>query len=117
MEADAGPQKSRISFTVVDGWSRYPVELTIDTGMNWDQIVEAWYQKAALISGWNDAKKLPRTASAYVMKTVNDRVIEHMDGIDVVFAYYIPSLKGEAPVSPPKRKEAIPPPTEAKRLR
>jgi hypothetical protein len=88
--------------------------LIVDTSISWDQIVEVWYQKAALTSGLNDAKKPPRTASAYVMKTINDWVIDHMDGIDVVFAYYIPSLKGEAPVSPPKRKEVTPPPTEAK---
>jgi hypothetical protein len=64
MEAEAGPQKCRITFTMVDGWSRYPVELIADTSMNWDQLVEAWYQKAAIVAGW-DARKYPRNALAY----------------------------------------------------
>jgi hypothetical protein len=31
---ETSAQKWRMTFTVVDGWSRYPVELTVDTSMN-----------------------------------------------------------------------------------
>jgi hypothetical protein len=66
MAAEAGQQKWRISFAVVDGWSRYPVELMIDTSMTWGQVVEMWYQKAITVSGW-DIRKYPRNPTAYVM--------------------------------------------------
>jgi hypothetical protein len=67
MAADTGPQKWRMCFSVVDGWSRYPVEIAADASMSWDQILELWYQKAITVSGW-DAKKYPRDSSAYVIK-------------------------------------------------
>jgi hypothetical protein len=104
MMAEAGPQTCRISFTVVDGWSRYPVELQADMIMTWTQLVEAWYQKASIVPGW-DARKYPKDATAHIMKDVNDNVIEHMDGVDRVFAYYIPSLTGSNP--PQIRDQAI----------
>jgi hypothetical protein len=91
MTAETEPRTIKIMFPMVDGWSRYPVELVVDTCMSWDQLVEAWYQKAALVAGW-DAKKYPRVAAAYVMKMIDDQVITHMDGVDRVFAWYIPSM-------------------------
>jgi hypothetical protein len=36
--ADAGRQKYRISFAVVDGWSGYPVDLVMDTSLDWGGI-------------------------------------------------------------------------------
>jgi hypothetical protein len=64
-------------------------------------------------SGW-DARKYPRNPTAYVMKNTNGDVIEHMDGMDVVFAYYNPSMTGATPSQPPKRKESVPHPTVVK---
>jgi hypothetical protein len=115
MIIDAGPPKERITFTMVDGWSRYPVELVADTSMSWEQLVEAWYQKAALIPGWH-AKKYPRVASEYVMKTIDDQVITHMDGINRVFAHYIPSTMGAVPTPPPAKQAVIQPPDSGKNI-
>jgi hypothetical protein len=85
----------------------------IDKRMNWGQVIEAWYQKAIMVARW-DARKYPRTAESYVMKNTNGDVIEHMDGMDIVFAYYIPSMTVATPPQPPKRKEIVPQPTAAK---
>jgi hypothetical protein len=114
MMADAGVQKWRMSFAVVDGWSRYPIELSVDASMDWNQILEPWYQRAAVVTGW-EAQKYPRDSTAYVMKNTNGDVIEDIDGVDVVFAYYIPSMTGEAQSQTPKKKKTTePPPPPAK---
>jgi hypothetical protein len=36
MTIDAEPPKERIMFTVVDGWSRYAMEIVADRTMSWD---------------------------------------------------------------------------------
>jgi hypothetical protein len=113
MAADAGPQKWRMCFSVVDDWSRYPVEIAADATMSWDQILELWYQKAITVSGW-DTKKYPRDSSAYMIKNVDGKVIEHMDGVTVAFAYYIPSMKGSTPTQPKRKKTLAPPAPQTK---
>jgi hypothetical protein len=41
---ETSSRKWRMTLTVVDGWSRYPVELIADTSMSWEQILGPWYQ-------------------------------------------------------------------------
>jgi hypothetical protein len=67
MESSTEIPKARLMFTVADGWSRYPVGIAADMNMSRDQLVEVWYQKDALVPGW-DAKKYPRVALACVMR-------------------------------------------------
>jgi hypothetical protein len=85
------------------------VELTVDTSMNWDQILGLWYQRAITIPGW-EAQKYPRDPSIYTMKNVDGNVVEHMDGVPLVFAYYIPGLTGETQSQAPKKKQTTAPP-------
>jgi hypothetical protein len=110
---ETSSHKWRMTFGVVYGWSRYPVDLTVDISMNWDQVIGLWYQRAIMTPGW-EVQKYPRDPSAYVMKDVNGNVIEHIDGVTVAFAYYIPSLTGSAQPPVPKKKQpkAPPPPQE-----
>jgi hypothetical protein len=51
------------------------------------------------------------------MKNKNDEVIEHIDGVDVAFADYIPSLTGEVqPQASKKKKKTEPPPPQTKQI-
>jgi hypothetical protein len=114
MEAERGVQKWRMSFTVVDGWSRYPLDLAVDSSMDWTAILELWYQRAVVTPGW-EAQKYPRDPSVYVMKDADDNVVEHIDGKERVFAYYAPSLTGAVqPEAPKKKQTAAPQPTQEK---
>jgi ribonuclease HI len=49
------------------------------------------------------------------MKDVNGNVVEHIDGIEVVFAYYIPGMtRNEQPPAAKKKKRMEPSPPQAK---
>jgi hypothetical protein len=105
MEAERGAQQWHMMFTVVDGWTRYPLDILVDTTMSWNQILESWYQKAAITPGW-DVQKYPRNPTACVMKDGDDNAVEHIDGKERVFAYYAPSLTTAVQPQAPKQKQA-----------
>jgi hypothetical protein len=94
------------TLTVCDGFSRYPVELLVKTNLPWDQLMEAWYEKAATTPHW-DAKKYPKVASAYEMRDVRNQPVTSMDGLERVFVYYVPTTT-VAPPKPPPADSAAP---------
>jgi hypothetical protein len=52
------------------------------------------------------------------MKNTNSEVIEHMDGVEVVFEYYIPSMTGatKSHTSKKKKTTTAPPPSQTKSI-
>jgi hypothetical protein len=105
-ESELDPHVMRICPTVCDGFSRYPVDLVVKTDPSWDQLVEAWYEKASVTPHW-DARKYPKEASAHVMLDANNRPVTSVDGIDRIFAYYKPTAF-VAPPTPPPAASAVP---------
>jgi hypothetical protein len=101
LEEELNPKEMRISFTVCDGFSRYPIDLVVRTDLSWNQLVEAWYEKASVTPHW-DAGKYPRDASAYETRDANNQPVTSMDGIDRIFAHY----KSTTTVPPPKPSPA-----------
>jgi hypothetical protein len=50
------------------------------------------------------------------MKDADDNIVEHIDGKERVFAYYLPSLTGAAQPEIPKKKQAAAPPPSQEKL-
>jgi hypothetical protein len=106
LESEIDAQEVKIHFTVFDGFSRYPTELTARKDMSRDQLAEAWYENASVTQHW-DAQKYPRVAWAYVMRDAKNQVITSMDGIEWMFAHYIPTTN--CPPPKPHAASASPP--------